>query len=201
MILAVIWPLVNYQFFYAPRFSYIFSPVPDGMTVPIASAASPQDYTDIKNWFSQANTDEIKDEFEGSSYLFSIPKLKIEGANVIIGAQDLTQNLSHYPGTGLPGRPGNTVILGHSVLPQFFNPKNYLTIFSTLYRLNLGDKIIVTYDGVEYYYSVEEMYEVEPTNLSPLKQRFDDSFVTLITCSPPGTYLRRLIVRARLVEQ
>jgi len=44
------------------------------------------------------------------------------------------------------------------------------------------------------------MVEVEPEDLSILEQRFDDSYLTLVTCVPPGTYLRRLVVRARLVK-
>jgi len=73
-----------------------------------------------------------------------------------------------------------------------------LTIFSTLYKLEQGDEIIVEYDKSTYKYIVEEMFEVKPTNLSVLDQRFDDKILTLITCSPPGTYLRRLIIRASL---
>jgi sortase A len=103
-----------------------------------------------------------------------------------------------YPGTANPGQPGNTVLFGHSVLPQFFNPKNYLTIFSTLPTLKDGDEILVNFDGVNYRYLVEEMVEVSPEDTSVLEQRYDDSYITLITCVPPGTYLRRLIVRGRL---
>jgi len=44
------------------------------------------------------------------------------------------------------------------------------------------------------------MYEVAPTDLSVLEQHFDGRYLTLITCSPPGTYLRRLIIKARIVE-
>jgi sortase A len=201
LILAVIFPLVNYQFFYAPKFSYILSPIPEEFRNNEISlgVAAQEDYTNINTWFKQ--TEEIKspnEEFSSVSYLLSIPKLGIKDANVIINSQDLSKNLVQYPQTALPGQLGNTVILGHSVLPQFFNPKNYLTIFSLLYQMDIGDQILINFDGVEYSYRVEEIFEVKPTDLSPLRQRFDNRFLTLITCSPPGTYLRRLIVRARL---
>jgi len=47
---------------------------------------------------------------------------------------------------------------------------------------------------------VEKMIEVSPRDLSILAQRYDDSYLTLITCVPPGTYFKRLIVRARLAK-
>ena len=64
----------------------------------------------------------------------------------------------------------------------------------------VGDEIFINYDNIKYKYRVEEMYEVKPTNLSVLDQRFDGRYLTLITCSPPGTYLRRLVVKAHLVD-
>lgn len=106
----------------------------------------------------------------------------------------------HYPKTALPGQYGSPVIFGHSVLPQFFNPESYLTIFSTLYKLKQGDEIFVNYDQIQYKYLVEEMYEVQPTDLSVLEQRFDGRYITLITCSPPGTYLRRFIIKGRIAD-
>ena len=128
----------------------------------------------------------------------SIPKLKISNAVVTVGSMDLKKSLIQYPQTALPGQLGNAVIFGHSVLPQFFNPKSYLTIFSTLYKLEQGDEILIDYDNVQYEYIVDEMFEVKPTDLSVLEQRFDQKNLTLITCSPPGTYLRRLIIKTSL---
>jgi sortase A len=119
---------------------------------------------------------------------------------VELGSMDLKKSLIQYPQTALPGQLGNAVVFGHSVLPQFFNPKSYLTIFSTLFRLKIGDEISINFDGVEYKYKVEEMYEVQPTDLSVLEQRYDGKYLTLITCTPPGTYLRRLVVKSRIVE-
>jgi len=132
------------------------------------------------------------------TYSLSIPKLKIKDAVVAVGSMDLKKSLIQYPQTSLPGQLGNAVVFGHSVLPQFFNPSNYLTIFSTLYKLKQGDDIIIDYGNVQYKYIVDEMFEVKPTDLSVLEQRFDQKNLTLITCSPPGTYLRRLIIKSSL---
>lgn len=133
-------------------------------------------------------------------YNVSIPKMGIKDAVVEIGGNDLSKSLIHYSGTALPGREGNVVIFGHSSLPQFFNPKNYLTIFSKLPSLKRSDTVSVDYDGILYTYRVEEMLEVGPTDIQVLEQRLDNSFLTLVTCVPPGTYFKRLVVRARLVS-
>ena len=77
---------------------------------------------------------------------------------------------------------------------------SFATIFSTLPTLRQKDEIYVDYNNVKYKYSIEQMIEVSPDDVSILAQRYDDSYLTLITCTPPGTYLKRLIVRARLVK-
>jgi sortase A len=99
----------------------------------------------------------------------------------------------------MPGDLGNTVIFGHSVLPQFFNPTNYVSIFSTLHTLERGDDLQIISDGVDYNYKITDMYEVMPDDLSPLAQTYDGHHLTIITCTPPGTYLRRLIIKAELI--
>ena len=86
-------------------------------------------------------------------------------------------------------------------MPQFFDPENYMAIFSTLPTMEKGDEVFVEYDGVSYRYEVENLFEVLPTNLGVLEQGRSDSTISLITCVPPGHPLkpRRLIVRAKIV--
>lgn len=195
-------PILRFQFF-ETAFKQIVSPVSTNFynqNRQILGDTS-TDYTQLSNWF-QNNEDSsgVLDRPEGKSYNLTIPKLKIENANVVIGANDLKKSLIQYAETSLPGQLGTTVIFGHSVLPQFFNPKSYTTIFSTLYKLKQGDEIYIDYDGVRYKYVVEELYEVEPTDLSVVEQRFDGKYLNIITCHPPGTYLRRLVIRSRIVD-
>jgi sortase A len=156
-------------------------------------------YNNYKNWFLSAPPLPPR-ESKITHYNISVPKLKIENAVVAIGGEDLSESLIQYPGTALPGEYGNTVIFGHSVLPQFYNPKNYKTIFSTLPTLKEGDEILVDFDGIRYRYVVVKMVEVSPDDVSVLEQRYDGEYLSLVTCVPPGTYLRRLIVKAKLVK-
>lgn len=156
------------------------------------------DYTNPKSWFPVAPILPPQPS-RITHYNLSIPELGIEEATVQIGGEDLMASLIHYPGTTLPGQYGNSVIFGHSVLPQFFNSEDYKTIFSTLPTLEEGDEILVDFDGIRYRYLVRKIIETKPDDVSILEQNYDSQWLSLITCVPPGTYLRRLIVRAQLV--
>lgn len=207
---TVAYPLVSYQLMYAPRFQKtdIISPLTQSPIKQVKADESPVfmdevvntalDYTDSANWFGGVNK-RVTGGHTGFISTLSIPKLNIDHAVVRNDHTDLKQSLIQYVGTANPGDLGNTVIFGHSVLPQFFNPQNYLTIFSTLHRLALGDTMEIEADGAKYTYKIFEMYETAPDDLSPLAQTYTGRYLTLITCTPPGTYLRRLIIKAQII--
>lgn len=214
-----VFPILKFQIQYSLNFRQMINPLSLKSYNGYDSILESTDYTQISNWFindpTRANrvfSNIIDPSSENkiiltnnsvSTYLLTIPKLKIKDATVTLGSvdldMDLKKSLIQYPQTTLPGQLGNTVIFGHSVLPQFFNAKSYLTMFSTLYLLDQGDEIYINYNNNQYKYIVNEMFEVKPTDFSVLEQRFDQKNLTLITCSPPGTYLRRLIIKASLV--
>jgi sortase A len=159
------------------------------------------DYTQASNWFPGGAKKEDFSTSKVDYYTITIPRLKINSATVAIGGEDLSKSLIQYPGTALPGKRGNSVIFGHSILPIFYDPKNYISIFSLLPTLKKGDLIYIDYDGVAYTYRIETMFEVLPTDIQVLDQDSTDSFLTLVTCVPPGDPgdPKRLIVRARVV--
>jgi len=201
-------PILNYEFRYSRRFVRLISPLSvdhynKKALINISANASDQaskDYTLISSWFDEKPLEAQKNFGNNTTtfYTISIPRLKIDHATVEVGGEDLKKSLVQYPETAPPGQLGNAVIFGHSVMPQFFNPRDYVSIFSTLYRLEPGDEILVHYDTVTYRYLVEDLFEVQPTDLSVLQQRYDKRQLTLITCAPAGTYLRRLIIRTSL---
>ncbi len=199
VLVAIVVPLINYQRISSLKYPRILSPIPDKGSS--QSSGEEEDLTKASNWFVGGAKSEVFSSSSVSFYTISIPKLKIDSASVAIGGEDLSKSLIHYPGTALPGQKGNAVIFGHSILPIFFDPKDYLSIFSTLPNLNKGDEINVNFDGISYKYRVESMLEVLPTDLQVLDQDKSDSFLTLVTCVPPGDPRkpRRLVVRARIV--
>jgi len=194
------WPIISYELFTSRDFhrSDLISPIIDsGRVLGANISGNNQDSTDANTWF-EGSPSLPNIESKVHYYNISVPKLGIKNAVVEISGSDLKHALVHYKGTALPGQIGNSVIFGHSALPQFYSPSDYLTIFTKLPTLKKGDEMIVDYDGIRYRYLVEEMFEVEPTDIEVLAQKYDDSYLTLITCVPPGTLLRRLIVRARI---
>lgn len=214
----VLWPILSFQIASGVLFTHTVTPVADTIAAGVLNntnvvvAASEQVLGQTKNQSELSNPDSW---FPGStqkkvitpvnSYTLTIPKLKIKDATVIIAGDDLNKGLIHYGGTALPGEYGTTVIFGHSTLPQFYNPNDYHTIFSLLPTLRAatdlkdGDDIFITYDGATYRYSIYSMVVTKPEDLSSLEQKYDDSYLTLVTCVPPGTYWQRLHVKARLM--
>lgn len=195
-------PIIKFQLQYSANLKQIINPLSlKSYNQNYSVLGDSTDYTQLSNWFtsdSNNNGSRLTTNDNGAKYFLAIPKLGIKDAAVIIGSSDLKKSLIQYPQTALPGQLGNTVIFGHSVLPQFFNPKSYVSIFATLHTLKIGDEIFLNYDGSEYKYVVTEMFEVKADDFSVLDQRYDSKTLSIITCSPPGTYLRRLVVRAEI---
>lgn len=157
------------------------------------------DYTDSATWFPAAPARPASPS-KVRYYTLSIPSLNMYDVSVEINGTDLKKNTIHYADTALPGNYGNTVIFGHSTLPQLYRPNDPISIFNPLPKIKRGDEVVINYDGVTYRYAVRETAEVLPTQIEVLAQRYDKNELTLITCVPLGTYLRRFVARAELVN-
>lgn len=137
-------------------------------------------------------------------FKLSVEKLGIKDAVVETNSPTLNpdKSLGHYKGSGLPGQVGDAFIYGHSVLPWFYNPKNYKTIFSTLDKLDTGDTIDIQYNDKNYTHAVESKQILDTDKVNPLaeyKPRYlNESTITLMTCWPAGTRSKRMLVRAVL---
>lgn len=107
---------------------------------------------------------------------------------------NLLDGVAHYNGSALPGQDGNVFITGHSSNYWWVNSP-YNQIFLHLDKLHNGDKIAITYQGVKHTYQVSEILIVNPTDVWVLNKTPQPT-LTLMTCTPPGTNLKRLIVRA-----
>lgn len=154
------------------------------------------DYTNASNWFPTYTLQ--KGAPRESSYFLTIPKLQIFNAFVSTTDMNLANHLVSLSGTSVPPDKGNTVIFGHSTIPQWFNPNDYKTIFANAYKLQVGDNFQTIVNNVVYSYKIFSIIVVDPEDTSVLSQTYDDSYVTLITCTPPGTIWKRLVIKARL---
>ncbi|MFH0831163.1 MAG: class D sortase [Parcubacteria group bacterium] len=112
--------------------------------------------------------------------------------------EELREGVVHYPGTALPGQPGNLFITGHSS-QLAWEEGRYKDVFALLNRLEPGDSVLVYYQRTKYVYQVTGERKVDPSETSILDITEEPS-LTLMTCWPVGTIARRLIVTGRLAE-
>lgn len=98
-----------------------------------------------------------------------------------------------------PGQIGNTPIAGHSS-NDVLAPGGYKFIFAQLQKLEPGDTVYASYKGTRYTYVVTKTEEVLPTEIGKLIYQTDKPVLTLITCTPLGTALKRLLVTAEQVS-
>lgn len=111
----------------------------------------------------------------------------------------LKNGVVHYPGTSLPGQTGNIAITGHS---SYFpwDPGRFKDVFALLHDVVIGDRIVVYYEQDKYVYEVDNIKVVLPQDIDVLKQTPGDR-LTLITCTPVGTNLKRLVVTAKFIAK
>lgn len=133
------------------------------------------------------------------SYL-KIGKIKVNAPIVFPKTTDeatiqkyLTQGVVHYYGTADPGEVGNTFITGHSSNFWWIKGK-YNYVFVNLDKLAKGDQAIIYHNGNKYVYEVKSKVVVAPTDTSVLAGT-DTPTLSLMTCTPPGTNWKRLIVK------
>jgi sortase A len=112
--------------------------------------------------------------------------------------QALENGVVHYGNTPAPGQNGNVAIFGHSS-NDWWEPGNYKFVFVLLDKLAPGDLVTIDYNQVRYTYQVTGSQIVDPTDVAVLNPTPTPT-LTLITCSPPGTSLRRLVVTAKQIS-
>ncbi|MER7545513.1 class E sortase [Actinomadura sp.] len=114
-----------------------------------------------------------------------------------VGQAVLRRAVGHYPGTGVPTRDGNTVLLGHRT--------TWLHPFNKLDLMRRGDRIVLRWGRRTYVYKVRTKRVIKPRDRRalepvPFKRRSapDGRYITLVTCTPKGSDRRRLVVVGKL---
>lgn len=111
----------------------------------------------------------------------------------------LKDGVVHYPGSAKPGQAGNFFVTGHSSYYPW-DDGSYKDVFARLKDLNPGDTYSVYYGGDRHTYRINSKKEVKPSDVSVLDQPTDKRVSTLMTCTPVGTTLRRLVVMAEEID-
>ncbi len=120
----------------------------------------------------------------------------VDPLNSKIYQQALTLGVAHAKGTPLPGDPGNSFLFAHSSV-DFIQASKYNSVFYLLSKLEIGDQIDIYKEGKRINFYVTEKKIVEAEAISYLTSTNSDPSITLMTCWPPGTDLKRLLVVAK----
>jgi sortase A len=116
-----------------------------------------------------------------------LDKYVVEG----VGDDALREGPGHYPGTPLPGQPGNVAIAGHRT--TFGAP------FFDLDKMAAGDDIELKTATGDFHYTVFQTMVVKPSDVSVIANT-PDNRLTLTTCNPRYEATTRLIVIAKLAS-
>lgn len=97
----------------------------------------------------------------------------------------LNHGPGHWPGTAMPGQPGNVVVAGHRV--------SHSHQFRYIDRLVDGDEVVFTVDGHRSVYVVTGHEVVTPDRVDIVDQT-PTATATLFACEPPGSTRFRYVV-------
>jgi sortase A len=114
-----------------------------------------------------------------------LDKIVVEGVSVA----DLKRGPGHYPGSPMPGQPGNAAIAGHRT--------TYGAPFNRIDELNPGDEILVTTLQGAFRYEVFDQQIVTPDQVEVLND-YGDNRLTLTACNPKYSARQRIVVIAKL---
>lgn len=145
----------------------------------------------------------IKPVFAITETAITIPKisaqapliLNVDPWNEVEYKNVLKKGVAHAKNTSLPGEEGSSFVFAHSS----GNPweiTSYNTIFLRLGELMVGDEIFINREGKVYRYIVTEKKSVWPSEISYLENPMDNK-LTIMTCTPIGTSLKRLLIFAQ----
>jgi sortase A len=151
-----------------------------------------------------ATLDQAELELEDNHLL--IPKIGVKAPIVWNTSSDeqimldnLRHGVVHYGFTSKPNtESGNVFITGHSSYYWWDNGQ-YKTVFALLNQLVPGDQVFLQYQGLIYVYEVEEAVVVRPSQVEVTDQT-DEPYLSLMTCTPVGTALNRLVVKSKLAR-
>lgn len=107
----------------------------------------------------------------------------------------LTKGVAHALGSSYPGHDGNVFVFSHSS-SDILHASLYNSIFYLLPKLEIGDSVILYFQNTPFRYTVTKKYITDPSNISILENHSTDKTLTLMTCYPPGTDLKRFVVEA-----
>ena len=104
--------------------------------------------------------------------------------------QDGVGHLFSYPGAG-----GKVMVYGHSS-GYPWDVSQFTKVFRQINKLNVGDRVYVTYAGTLYTYEVSYHETVDAADTTPFNDNGTGEELILYTCWPPDSISQRYLVHA-----
>jgi LPXTG-site transpeptidase (sortase) family protein len=70
----------------------------------------------------------------------------------------------------------------------------YISYFAYLYKLNIGDYVYVTYNGIKYQYQIVNIYNVEKNGIVRIQRNYDKTTLTMITCTKDNDHSQTVYI-------
>lgn len=126
--------------------------------------------------------------------------INVDGNNEDEYLASLQDGVAHLKGTAIFGDKGNAFLFGHSSY-YLYDPGEYKDVFAKLNELAIGDEVTIDSNLNTYRYEIFEIKEVDPDEVDVVnKIDGEDETLTLMTCTPRYTTLRRLIIVAGRIK-
>ena len=126
----------------------------------------------------------------------SIDKIKVE-LPIYHGTSEqvLSVAVGHLEGSSFPvgGLGTHSVLSAHRGLPSS-------KLFTDLNKIEIGDVFEITVLDKKLTYQVDQIRVVEPNDVTELRIKENEDYVTLMTCTPYGINSHRLLVRGTRIE-
>jgi len=172
--------------------------------VPVSDLPSPYIFDDSMPVTVDQNPDSPTPQVSLDNNQLYIPKIDVRVPIIwnIPGdkaMEKLREGVVHIKPTALPGQQkGNVFITGHSSY-YYWDPGKYKHVFALLPQLKKEQYIYIQASGQLFKYRIYQTITVKPEATWVMKPT-DRSIVSLMTCVPIGTSLRRFVVRAEQIE-
>lgn len=161
--------------------------------------------SELEYQFNKKNGELVETTPVNTDFSIVIPKINantkvvknIDPYNPAVYQKALTQGVAHAFGSATPDLNGNTFIFAHSA-GNWYQANQYNAVFYLLNKLIVGDQIFIYYQNQKYTYLVKEVKFVAPTDVKLMNSSLSQHQLTLMTCWPPGTTIKRLIIIAEL---
>lgn len=108
--------------------------------------------------------------------------------------RQLAKGVAHAAGTALPDEESSMFLFAHAS-GDILMARRYNSVFYLLNKLEAGDQLLIYYRGAPYHYQVSASKEVAADAIAYLENNLESDLI-LMTCTPPGTTWRRLLVFA-----